>query len=229
MKYAGFVPVRQLVLVDLLGLIMATRPGERAVVAVDGVDGVGKSYLVAELLALADRLAGRELLSVSMDGFHRPRAMREADGRTSETYYRNSFDYAAFGRHVLTPFRGGREIVPAIHDVSSDQPILPDAIEASADAVLLVDGVFLHRPELTAEWDASLFVHAPFDVSVPRGNARLAARQAGDDDPGHPANARSVQAQRFYLEQAPGQQATWVLDNSDLAQPTLDWGAEVGP
>ncbi|MGC1207176.1 MAG: uridine kinase [Ornithinimicrobium sp.] len=222
-------PVRQLVLVDLLGLIMATRPGERAVVAIDGVDGVGKSYLAAELMALADRLAGRELLSVSMDGFHHRREVRYAHGQMSQTYYRDAFDYAAFERHVLMPFRAGREILAAVHDVTTDQPVHPDAIEAADDAVVLVDGVFLHRPELTALWDASLFVHAPFEVSVPRGNARLARRHTGDDDPDHPANARYVEAQRFYLEQAPSQQATWVLDNSNLAQPMLDWGAEVGP
>ncbi len=164
-----------------------------------------------------------------MDGFHHRRDVRYARGQSAEVYYRDAFDYAAFGRHVLTPFRAGREIVPAVHDVASDEAILPDAIEASSDAVLLVDGVFLHRPELTALWDASLFVHAPFEISVPRGNARLTTRHAGDNNPEHPANARYVHAQQFYLEQAPSQQATWVLDNSSLAQPTLDWGAEVGP
>lgn len=229
MGYAGFVPVRQLVLVDLLGLIMATRPAERAVVAIDGVDGVGKSHLAAELLALADRLAGRELLSVSMDGFHHVGDVRYAQCLTSQTYYRDAFDYGAFEQHVLTPFRSGREIVPAVHDVASDESILPDAIEAAEDAVLLIDGVFLHRPELTALWDASLFVHAPFEISVPRGNGRLTTRQPGDNDPEHAANARYVQAQQFYLEQAPSQQATWVLDNSNLSQPTLNWGTEVGP
>ncbi|MGB3763818.1 MAG: uridine kinase, partial [Ornithinimicrobium sp.] len=149
MGYAGFVPVRQLVLVDLLGLIMATRPGERAVVGIDGVDGAGKSYLAAELMALAQRLAGRELISVSMDGFHHRREVRYRRGRSAQSYYRDAFDYEAFRRYVLTPFRAGREIVPAVHDVATDQGILPDAIEAAEDAVLLVDGVFLHRPELT--------------------------------------------------------------------------------
>ncbi len=229
MSYPGFVPVRQLVLVDLLGLIMATRPGERAVVAIDGVDGVGKSYLANELRALAPHLAGRELLSVSMDDFHHPRDIRYADGRTAQTYYRQAFDYDAFHVGVLGPFRAGREITPATHDVVTDQQVRPDVIEPSRDAVLLVDGVFLHRPELTACWDASLFVDAPFEVTVPRGRARLADREAGDEDPDHPCNRRYVEAQRFYLEQAPGQQATWVMNNSSLARPTLHFGAEVGP
>ncbi|CAN5458091.1 hypothetical protein BH23ACT6_BH23ACT6_00520 [soil metagenome] len=229
MSYPGFVPVRQLVLVDLLGLIMATRPGERALIAIDGVDGVGKSYLAAELQALAPHVAGRELLSVSMDAFHHPRAIRYARGRTPETYYRDAFDYSAFQRQVVEPFRRGGAIVPGVHDVGTDQIIQPEAIDPAEDAVLLVDGVFLHRPELTSLWDTSLFVDAPFEITVPRGNARLADRHSGDEYPEHPLNHRYVEAQRFYLEQAPTQQATWVLENSNLSRPSLVLGAEVGP
>jgi len=52
-------PVRQLVLVDLLSLMLATGPGGRAVVAVDGPDGVGKTRLVRGLGSLAAHVAGR--------------------------------------------------------------------------------------------------------------------------------------------------------------------------
>jgi uridine kinase len=230
MSYPGFVPVRQLVLVDLLGLMLGVRPGERAVVAIDGVDGAGKSHLAAELVALAEHVAGRQVLSVSMDGFHRPRARRYRDGRTAQTYYRDAFDYDAFQRSVLEPFRAGREIVPAVRDVTRDVAVHPDPVEADDDALLLVDGVFLHRPELVARWDATLFVHVPFEVSVPRGAARFPDRRvAGDEDPGHPTHARYVEAQRFYLDQAPVQQATWVLDNTDLRRPDLFHGDKDEP
>lgn len=229
MSIPGFVPVRQLVLVDLLGLLMATRPGERALIAIDGVDGVGKSHLSAELRALAPHVAGRELLSVSMDSFHHPRAARYARGQTSQTYYRDAFDYATFADRVVEPFRRGGAIVPAAHDVVSDQLIDPAPMTPAHDAVLLIDGVFLHRPELTSLWDASVFVSAPFEITVPRGNARRADRAPGEGDPEHPRHRRYVEAQRFYLEQAPEQQATWVLENSDLSRPSLLLGAEVGP
>lgn len=231
MAYAGFVPVRQLVLVDLLALMLAVRPAERAVIAVDGVDGAGKTHLVAELMALAPHVAGRQVLGVSMDGFHHPRQRRYAQGATAQTYYRDAFDYPAFTRLVLDPFRAGREIVPAAHDVSTDRPLRPDPVEVDDDAVLLVEGVFLHRPELVALWDATLFVHVPFEVSVPRGLARLpaSARRPGEEDPEHAAHTRYVGAQRFYLEQAPVQQATWVLDNSELARPQLLHGDHEEP
>lgn len=74
MSAPGFLPLRQLVLVDLLGLMLAVRPGERAVIALDGEPGVGKSRLAAELVALSTHVAGRRLRTVSRDG-HDPEAV----------------------------------------------------------------------------------------------------------------------------------------------------------
>lgn len=221
MTSPGFVPTRQLVLIDLLSMVLAVRPGERALVAVDGVDGVGKTHLAQELVALADLVAGRQLLSVSIDGFHRPRAERLARGNGPETFYRDSYDYNAFRRQVTDPFRSGREVRPAVFDVAADTPVHPDPIEPSEDAVLLVDGIFLRRPELAALWDASIWVKAPFAVTVPRGNARFAARAGASTDPDHPDNARYVGGQQLYLQQARLHPPTWIVDNTDLQRPAL--------
>lgn len=214
----GFLPVRQLVLVDLLALMVSVRPGERAVVAIDGIDGAGKTRLAAELVSLAPHVAGREVHRVSIDGFHRPRAVRHARGSGPEAFYQDSYDYDAFREHVLRPFRAGEDFTPAVHDVDTDQPVSPAPVPASQDALLLVDGIFLRRPELAAEWDATLMLWVPLAIAVPRGNARLAE---GADDPEHPANRRYVHGQRLYLQQARLHPPTWILDNSDLQRPVL--------
>jgi hypothetical protein len=222
MTSPGFLPTRQLVLVDLLAMMCATSPGQRAVIAVDGPDGVGKTRLVGELVALAPYVAGREVLSVSVDGFHHPRARRYAQGRTAETFYRDSYDYDALREKVLRPFRAGLELVPAVHDVASDSRVYPDPVEASDDALLLVEGLFLRRPGLEGEWDATCLVTAPLRVSVPRGKARFPGRRVpGDEDPDHPANARYVGGHRLYQQQARLWQPTWIVDNSDLQRPEL--------
>lgn len=211
MTFAGFVPVRQLVLVDLLGLIMGTKPGERAVVAIDGAAATGRSQVAAELVALADRLAGRDVVRIAIDGFTAPEYVNAQHVDTWENEYHRRYDYAAFRRRALLPFRSGIEVCPAVYDVRSGESVLADAIEPSADAVLLVDGPFLHRPELNDAWDASVYV----DGGTPEMDSVT--------DDGHAA------AHRFYGEQSPSQQATWVLDNTTVAQPILMWGAEVGP
>jgi uridine kinase len=43
---------------------------------------------------------------------------------------------------------------------------------ASADAVLLLDGVFLLRPELIDRWDLSIFVSAAFEQILDRARIR---------------------------------------------------------
>lgn len=222
MSAPGFLPTRQLVLVDLLAMLLAVRPGARAAIAVDGPDGVGKTRLVGELVALAPLVAGRPVHTVSVDGFHRPRAQRYARGRTGETFYADSFDYDALRAHVLRPFREGRAIVPAVWDVETDRPVHAEPVELAEDTLLLVEGIFLRRPELRGEWDATCLVTAPAEVTVPRGNARFPdRRQPGDDDPAHHANTRYVEGQRLYRLQARTWQPTWIVDNTDLQRPEL--------
>lgn len=68
MSAPGFLPVRQLVLVDLLSMMLATRPGELAVVAVDGPGRSGRPALAAELVALAPHVAGRPVRLVGAGG-----------------------------------------------------------------------------------------------------------------------------------------------------------------
>ena len=89
---------------------------------------------------------------------------------------------------------------------------------ATDDAVLMVDGIFLHRPELRDAWDWSVFVRVPFATSVPRG----ASRGYGHPDPAHPSNQRYVEGQRLYLSACdPEGKADVVIDNTDLARPIV--------
>jgi uridine kinase len=212
---------RYAVLRDLAERVVALRPAERVAVAVDGSDGAGKTVLADELAEVIGVLDGaRDVLRISIDGFHRPKAQRVARGRGPETFYEDSYDYAAFRRVVIDPFRGGEPVTPAVNDVDADRPVHPDPVAVARDTVLLVDGIFLQRPELADVWDATLWVDVPFAVSVPRGNARFG--DGHDPDPGAEPNQRYVGGQRLYLAAVdPRSRATWVLDNTDLDLPVL--------
>src|SRR5687768_8892138 len=60
-------------------------------VAIDGVDGVGKTTLANELVDPLRR-RGRPVIRASIDGFHNPRSVRYRLGRSSpEGYYKDSF------------------------------------------------------------------------------------------------------------------------------------------
>lgn len=219
--------LRYAVLRDLAERVVALRPGERVAVAIDGFDGAGKTVLADQLAEVIGAIAGaRDVLRVSIDGFHRPKAQRIARGRGPKTFYEDSYNYAAFRAAVIEPFRRGEPVTPAVNDVDADRPVHPDPVEVGADTVLLVDGIFLQRPELRDVWDAALWVDVPFTVSVPRGNARFG--DGHDPDPEAEPNRRYVGGQRLYLAAAdPRSRATWVLDNTDLAHPVLHPGRDV--
>lgn len=211
------------VLTQLLRQLLQVRPGQRALVGVDGFDGVGKTHLVGELAQLAGEFGTRAVLTVSIDGFHHPRDRRRAAGQGPEGFYRGSYRYDAFRECVVGPVRTGQPLIPAVWDVDRDRPATPEPIPVPADVLVLVDGIFLHRPELIDVWDATVWVHAPFEVSVPRGNSRYPG--AHDPDPEAPCHHRYVGGQRLYLREVdPVSRATWLLDNTVLERPRLRSG-----
>ncbi|MCR3749192.1 uridine kinase [Lentzea californiensis] len=188
----------------------------RGLVAVDGVDGAGKTTF-CDALAEAVRSRGREVVRASVDDFHHPRAIRWQRGKTSpEGFFLDSFDYARFAGHLLTPFADGRPFRRASHDLETDAYVDPPFEVASPDALLLVDGIFLHRDELVAHWDFSVFLDVAFEVSV----ARMAGRDGSPSDPDDPRNRRYVEGQRLYLAACdPASRASLVVDHSAHRPP----------
>lgn len=195
----------------------------RVIVAVDGIDGAGKSVF-ADGLAEVFAEDGAAVYRASLDGFQRPRAERYARGRTSpEGHYLDSYDYATFRRVLVDPFRvgGSAGFQLEAFDAARDAPVEAQWVTAPRDAVLVVDGIFLHRPELRGLWDWSLWLEVPFRVAY----ARRALRGGGDPDPDAPVNARYRQGQERYLREAdPRRAASAVVENSDLANPVRVFG-----
>jgi uridine kinase len=212
--------IRAALLARLAAEIDAVAPGRYARVAIDGVDGAGKTVLAGELAARVTR----PVVRATVDAFLNPAAVRHARGRGSpEGFYRDSVDLAALHALLLDPLApggDGRHRTRAFDHVA-DAPVDAPEEQAPPGAVLILDGIFTHRPELAPLWDWSLFLRVPFAVSVPRGAVR-GQGWGGDPDPRAPANRRYVEGQRLYLAEAdPEARATRVVDNRDLDAPVL--------
>ena len=70
---------------------------------------------------------------------------------------------------------------------------------APRDAVLIVDGIFLHRPELRDLWDWSVWLDVPVDVAF----ARMALRDGTDPDFRTPPRTPATgEGQELYLREA---------------------------
>lgn len=210
---AGMTP-RQLALATVVDDIANLACRRRTLVGVDGVDGAGKTHFADEL---ADRLTDRNLtvIRASVDGFHHPPEVRYRRGRASpEGFFHDSYDYDELRDRLLEPWRTGRgQLVRAVYDVHQESTVEPAFEPAGQADVLVVDGIFLHRPELRTYWDYSVFLDVDFATSIPRG----ARRGYGDPDPSSATNRRYVEGQHLYLSTChPRDHATVVIDNNAL-------------
>lgn len=204
---------------------LAVRIGEAAGpgilrVGIDGVDGAGKTTL-ADRLGQVLEAAGHKVIRSSIDGFHNPRAVRYARGRDSaEGFYRDSFDVAAFKRELLDPLspRGSGRFRRTVFDHRTDQPVVSTYETAGRAAILLVDGIFLHRPELRSYWDLSLFLDVPFEQSY----SRMSKRDGSDPSPYALANRRYLGGQGIYFAECdPKARANILVDYADLENPRI--------
>jgi uridine kinase len=213
-------------LVARVAVACGERPDRMTLVGVDGIDGAGKSTLADEL-ACGIAATGRVAVRASIDSFHRARCERYARGRTSgDGFYLDSHDLDAFRTCLLDPVRSGGAFCTAIFDEPSDSPIERTWVRSVAGGAVVVDGLFLHRPELRDTWDLSIWVDAAERVR----QERIARAVAGAPAEGallllHLLGwwarlARYVSGvERYVRDRSPTDAATIFVDNNDLNHP----------
>lgn len=215
--------MREELTAEVAGAILALPTTGFRRVAVDGVDGAGKTHFADELGEELKR-RGAPVVRASVDGFSNPARTRHRRGRHSPMgFYLDSFDYGSLVRLLLDPLGpgGSGSYVREIYDWKRERPVSSPTELAEPGSILVLDGVFVLRDELARFWDYSVWLEVPFKVSIPRG----ARRGYGDPDPDAPVNQRYVEGQRIYVAECdPRARANVVIDNTDLENPAIAVG-----
>jgi uridine kinase len=175
--------------------------------------------MLADELAPLVAAAGRPVIRASVDGFHNPRDVRYRRGRASpEGYFHDSYDYSGLKAALLDPLRpgGSGRYRTALFDHVTDRAVaVREEAPPSSRSVLILDGIFLHRPELRDYWDFSIFLDVCFATSLARQIERDPAYGAS-----HLVNTRYVPGQIHYLATCePRTRATLVVDYNDFSAP----------
>ncbi len=214
-------PVRQALLQDIARSVLRVSKEEIVRVAIDGVDGAGKTVFADELASVLEA-TGAKVIRASVDGFHNSASIRYRRGRASpEGFFADSYDYEQLRAALLDPLSPGgtRRYRTAVFDHRSDSPVCAPEKYADPGSILVFDGIFLHRPELRGYWDFSIFLEVRFHLSIPRGTRR----GEGSADVDAPENRRYVEGQKIYLRDCePRKFATITVNNEDLAVPYIE-------
>jgi uridine kinase len=204
--------------------LAALNPGHPLRVGIDGTTAAGKTTAAAELAAAVIE-RGRPVILLSFDGYHHPRAVRYRQGRESaDGYYEDAYDTAAIRREVLDRLGpdGDGLYRERVHSLASDRVVDEGPYDAPSDAVLLVDGSFLQRPELAGGWDVVIYLDVAFDVAQARAVNRDADLLGGRERAAELVENRYHAASRRYqAEVDPLGHADIVVGNDDPARPEL--------
>ena len=210
------------VIATVCDAILALKGGRPAAVAIDGLDAAGKTTFADALVAPLET-RGAVVVRASVDDFEHPRARRRARGRFSaKGYYRDSFDYEALKALLLDPLASGAS--PALvrtraFDLAADRPVAVRPVAVPARGIVLVDGVFLLRPELADCWDLAIHL----DVTEEESMRRALMRAGGDSlELRRLHEARYLAGHRLYCDEAdPHARANMVIDNNDWRAPAI--------
>ena len=108
--------LRRDVLLAIAARVPATAGADAVRVAVDGVDGSGKSVFADQLNGVL-REQAHPVVRASVDDFHHPRVQRYRRGRSCPSgFWLDSFDYDRLRHDLLDPLRhgGSRRYRPAL-------------------------------------------------------------------------------------------------------------------
>lgn len=193
-------------------------------VGIDGNSCSGKTRLADELVEPV-RAHGRPVIRASIDGFHNPPEIRHRQGGICPRgYYEDSFDLEAVKSCVLLPLGpgGNRSYQPARYDHRYESEVNAAWQIAASDAVLIFEGVFLHRPELTPHWDFTIYVDADTEITLKRALVRDRERLGSAAIVEQKYRERYIPGQKIYRDACdPANRAHVLWDNDDIERPRL--------
>ncbi|QQS58955.1 hypothetical protein IPN35_05210 [Candidatus Peregrinibacteria bacterium] len=219
---------REYLLQFLKKKILTARSDTPFFVGIDGVDGSGKSIFADEL---AEHLRNKhqKVVRASLDGFHNPEHVRYQKGKDSpEGYYADSFNYREVSEVLLKPLRSGvGEYRTSTFDYRTNSKTNSPIQQSTPDTILVMDGVFLFRPELLKYWDMRIFLDVDFEETLRRVLQRSTEQEyiGAEQKILERYRNRYIPGQKLYLKNVNVRGIADVLiDNTDVQNPIIKKG-----
>ncbi|KAK6526402.1 hypothetical protein TWF694_004997 [Orbilia ellipsospora] len=221
-------PTRSELLSTILNLLSTRDTTRCTFLAIDGPPGSGKTTLGNDLATL---LASKNIPSVRLDtdGFTHPEHIRFDPDRYSPEGFLNRYNYDGFFDYAIRPLlyaedgAGRTRYKKAIYQHEGDKELVLPWTAAEPGAVVIVDGVFLHRAGLDGLWDVSVYLDVGEDTWIQRFMNR-----EGVDWPLDIVKSYLVGGLRIYQQEGkPEEKATLKVDHDDFRSPSLSFNGKV--
>jgi uridine kinase len=191
-------------------------------VGIDGKDASGKTTFANNLASVLRSQTNREIIRVSLDDFFQPRAIRSHQEDQARGCYDDTFDITGILNYLLLPVQSNGTYTTKIFDYKSDSSVEVVTASASSDAIFVIDGVFLQRPEFRDYWDYTVLLDVSDETAIERGAVRDTGRIGDLESARQKYIKRYIASQKIYYDECdPQKRASIVVDNTDYENPVI--------
>ena len=189
------------------------------VVGITGIDAAGKT-LFTEALENHLITKNRHVQVISLDDFHNPRQVRYNRENQAENYFHRSFNIKSIVETLLIPIRRDNKYSIKLNllDLNTDKYENRKQYSFQQDTIVIIEGVFLFRKELSPYIDYRVFL----DISFEECERRAIARNIPvcSDDVLRKYDEKYLPAQEQYLKKyLPQEAADMLIDNNNWKHP----------
>lgn len=193
---------------------------ERAVlVAITGIDGSGKGYLAARMLAALQARGVRAAL-LGIDGWLNLPNCRFSRDNPAEHFYRHALRFEEMFSQLVFPLREKRSIrLEADYAEETATSYSKLIYDFSGVEVILLEGIYLLKRAFQDYYDLSVWIDCTFDTALERAIARGQEHLAAE------ATIKAYRniyfpAQEIHFERDHPREAASVIINNDPRLPS---------
>ena len=212
----------------------ADHAGGPWLLAVDGVDGSGKSVF-ADQLAAALRDAGIETVLLRVDDYRRSVDWQRPDRAEADAYHDDYYALDELDAGVRALLAGAEALaIPLFDSVAGQRSggVKTVHLPGAGPRAVVVEGVFALRVDAVRQGGGHIYLHTSFPEAHRRVVARDTARGRTAADVRHRIERRYFPAQERYLRDwDPAGRAAVLVDHERLGDPRVVRfdGARLGP
>ena len=213
---------QQYTLEFLTSNILSLQTSTPLLIGIDGKDASGKTTVANNLSAAIHNQTEREIIRVSLDDFFQPRAIRTRQENQARGCYEDTFDIQGIVNRLLAPVKTKGTYITKIFDYKTDTPINFSTKHADSNAIFVVDGVFIQRPEFREYWDYVVLLDVSDEIAIERGSIRDTNRIGNIEAARSKYINRYIASQKIYYDECkPQKRADIIIDNTDYENPIV--------